>query len=69
MADARLGNVIQLLERVVTTLEGRFRAPFRCPICNGRGSVPAGFYDDAVLLDAPEGCRACDGAGVLWGGE
>ncbi len=48
------------------------RAPFRCPICNGKGIVPNGFYSSAegygTTTDAtPETCRTCNGEGIVWG--
>ena len=60
----------------------RFRFPFthpeskrttkqvaqRCPVCEGRGSLPCGFYSgatSATSLNADE-CRTCWGSGVLY---
>ena len=42
--------------------------PHRCPVCDGRGSVPAGFYSPANTTGSanPEPCRSCGGQGVLW---
>ena len=42
--------------------------PHKCPVCEGRGHVPAGFYARATAMHntAPETCKACDGAGVIW---
>lgn len=39
----------------------------RCPVCQGRGNVPAGFYTpgDGVTSTAPEDCRTCGGRGIL----
>lgn len=39
----------------------------RCPVCNGVGMVPAGFYSmgDATTGTAPEPCRSCNGTGYL----
>ena len=46
--------------------------PYCCPVCGGRGLVPQGFYT-AVGVEyftasgtAPETCKSCWGAGVLW---
>lgn len=33
-----------------------------CPICNGKGQVPPGFYSGSVDI---RGCMACDGKGVI----
>lgn len=48
------------------------KQPYRCPICDGRGQVPPGFYD--ILPGVSTGevhlgidqCRTCKGAGVIW---
>ena len=38
----------------------------RCPICEGRGHVPAGFYGMGVATDLnPETCQNCNGKGIL----
>lgn len=41
-----------------------------CPVCNGKGMVPAGFYDfhpssECTIASTPEMCRACGGSGVI----
>lgn len=39
--------------------------PHRCPVCEGRQTVPGGFYaGQASTSDQP--CRTCGGKGVLW---
>ncbi len=48
------------------------RTPYRCPVCNGHGIVPAGFYETTegcwtTTSTAPEPCRACNGTGIVWG--
>lgn len=46
-----------------------------CPVCNGRGTVPKGFYDGAetgtgsTAANMREPCRACGGSGVLYSFE
>jgi len=41
--------------------------PHCCPICQGRGEVPPGFYIGSVFTRAiSETCRTCQGTGVLW---
>jgi hypothetical protein len=49
------------------------KAPHRCPVCEGKGNVPNGFYS-AIGVEVwssssimPEACRSCDGTGVVWG--
>lgn len=38
-----------------------------CPVCGGRGNVPAGFYGRMVSSTGtgPEPCQSCDGRGML----
>lgn len=41
-----------------------------CPVCNGRQTVPAGFYSHGVLgrigtNAAPQECRTCNGSGMV----
>ena len=40
----------------------------RCPVCDGRGSVPVGFYDHGGFSTSTNSleCRACLGKGILW---
>lgn len=41
----------------------------RCPVCDGRGNVPAGFYggpyNQSASATGPEQCRSCDGSGMV----
>lgn len=41
-----------------------------CPVCNGRGELPTGFYSQTRMEltsnTRPEICRACNGAGYLF---
>ena len=46
--------------------------PACCPVCSGKGRVPAGFYGavgvnswDVADLTS-ETCRSCNGTGVVW---
>lgn len=43
------------------------KRPHRCPICNGKGTVPAGFYDHgpAGNTSNPVTCKACGGNGIV----
>lgn len=41
-----------------------------CPVCNGRGTVPRGFYDSVsgiyvTSTTTPDCCRSCNGKGYL----
>ncbi len=42
----------------------------KCPVCEGRGQVPAGFYYQnsapTVVNTCPETCRSCSGKGVIF---
>ena len=43
--------------------------PFRCPVCNGRGTVSSNFYSDrhqSTSYTYEVQCRSCNGKGVLW---
>lgn len=43
--------------------------PHRCPICDGKGTVPIGFYGgdvSGVYLGSLLMCRACEGKGIVW---
>lgn len=46
------------------------RVPHRCPVCEGRCAVPAGFYSGLNQLPTTvperEPCRSCAGTGVIW---
>lgn len=43
----------------------------RCPVCEGRGHVPNGFYGSFAGLPwttssvAPETCKSCEGKGYV----
>lgn len=37
------------------------QTPHKCPVCEGRGKVEKGFYDNDELT-----CRSCLGLGVIW---
>lgn len=42
--------------------------PHRCPVCEGRGTVPAGFYSRVTYAAGatPETCATCSGRGIVW---
>lgn len=45
--------------------------PYVCPVCNGNGLVPNGFYLQtsgcwSTSSTEPEQCRSCGGTGVVW---
>jgi len=44
---------------------------YRCPICEGNGLVPGGYYMRVhgvawSSITTVETCRACDGTGIIW---
>jgi DnaJ-class molecular chaperone len=50
----------------LATVTGEPR-PWRCPVCEGRGHVTAGFYTYGLSAStAAETCRSCRGAGIVW---
>lgn len=48
------------------------RIPYKCPICNGTGNVPGGFYNsdgyNMISTTVFENCRSCDN-GIIWSCE
>lgn len=44
------------------------QVPHRCPVCEGRGTVAAGFYQPGAekVSSSRDQCRSCSGKGVLW---
>lgn len=48
--------------------------PYMCPVCDGKGIVPNGFYLAvgpywATTSTVPDTCQSCNGTGVVWGAE
>ncbi len=47
------------------------KEPYRCPVCNGKGLLPKGFYEQGEYFSSsdtsPEICRTCQGQGIVWG--
>lgn len=43
------------------------KSPCRCPVCEGRGTVPNGFYFGGGYSTSttPETCRSCNGKGYI----
>ena len=46
------------------------KQPYCCPVCGGRGKVPAGFYDvwgkTTNTTNLTDTCRTCGGTGIVW---
>jgi len=46
------------------------KVPFLCPVCQGRGVVPQGFYSPyptgLTTSTEPDKCRSCMD-GIIWG--
>lgn len=44
--------------------------PYRCPVCDGKGIVPGGFYrstgDNWSSNSSTDVCKACGGSGIIW---
>ena len=50
------------------------KIPYKCPVCNGNGLVPNGFYmqttgEWASTSVSPEPCRSCGGNGIVYGSQ
>lgn len=46
------------------------RLPYRCSVCDGRGSVPVGHYLlDGFAIDNSRMCKVCGGSGLVWSVE
>lgn len=43
--------------------------PWCCPVCQGRGWVPVGFYESWAVnpTSANPSCKSCDSTGIVWG--
>ena len=43
------------------------KMPHKCPVCKGRGQMPAGFYEVGGIDGAKRvACRSCAGNGLVW---
>ena len=40
--------------------------PRRCPICDGTGKVPVGFYGEQGTDASMPYCKSCQGTGIVW---
>lgn len=41
---------------------------YKCPVCNGKGIVPIGFYDlsgTSTFKKIEDKCRSCNGTGII----
>lgn len=50
----------------------KYHHPYKCPVCNGNGIVPNGFYHQttgewSTSSIEPETCQSCKGSGIVWG--
>src|SRR5208282_6077669 len=55
--------------RLVSKGEKDLSTPHKCPVCNGRGKVPAGFYGDQGTDVSEPPCRSCHGSGLVWSND
>ncbi len=50
------------------------KTPHKCPVCEGRGTVPAEFYEERFSLPMHRTseypyrvkCKSCAGTGLVW---
>jgi hypothetical protein len=58
------GTTTKMIKEVPT------KTPHRCPVCEGRKSVPYGFYLDretqSTSVQLVEPCRQCGGTGIIY---
>ena len=45
--------------------------PHKCPVCNGVGKVPIGYYNanqrfSTTSSATPETCKSCSGKGIVY---
>lgn len=41
--------------------------PHCCPVCEGRQTMPVGFYPGEITSESvAQPCRTCKGEGILW---
>lgn len=69
-----LGDNYDLDNIIMADKDGRnSMKPYKCPICNGTGIVPGGFYLSVngycSSTNTTEMCRQCQGTGIIWGVE
>lgn len=72
--DTEYGTIIILPPKVGYNVQPQTTiSPYVCPVCQGRGIVPYGFYSTGESSTsssaADEKCRSCNGNGILWGGD
>lgn len=73
--DAFEKELNELIEREVALQQqpvSKSLVPHRCPVCNGKGLVPNGFYMQtsgnwSTSSITPETCRSCSGSGIICG--
>ena len=59
----------QRVSQTISSVNEPYMRPYLCPVCDGRGALPRGFYGCPVVstTDAmPEMCRSCQGTGIVW---
>jgi len=48
-----------------TMPDAKTRIPYKCPICDGRGTVTGNFYYQHTT-EASTRCKSCSGNGIVW---
>lgn len=65
---SEIQNRINLGNKEYNVECGKQRIPHRCPVCDGIGFVPSGFYSPCGTTSfSAEQCKTCNGSGVVWG--
>ena len=68
---SKMGEGLRELRESAYHSELKGKVPHKCPVCDGRGFVPGGFYGNttgnwSTSSTAPETCRSCVN-GIIWG--
>ena len=61
-----LGLPAELMAELMLVINGRRQDntnPYKCPVCDGRGTISLRWVD-STCNSYP--CKACEGTGILW---
>lgn len=56
--------LVAQIESLISETERKNIKPHTCPVCDGCGEVPDGFYRRSYTGDIK--CRSCEGKGIVW---
>jgi len=64
----------KIVENKNNTMNIKREIPCKCPVCDGTGKVPRGFYNpythyNTISDITPETCISCGGTGIIMGKE